>query len=155
MRASGDCPTRCRDARPGDGGDRCSVRAIPAKSGPDRRLPRVRRVTKSSDFRRIYADGSRCTGRLAIMWVARSDAGVPRLGVVASKKSLRKAVQRNRARRLLREAFRLNRCRVAPGRDVVLIARRAIDGATRQDVERDLLGMFAKAVLTAGTAEPR
>lgn len=55
----------------------------------------------------------------------------------------------------MREAFRLNRCRVAPGRDVVLIARRAIDGATRQDVERDLLGMFAKAVLTAGTAEPR
>jgi len=66
------------------------------------------------------------------------------LGVVAGKRSFRKAVERSRAKRLLRESYRLNRFRFHGKHDVVLVARRAIMKASRKDVDRELLKLAEK-----------
>ncbi len=55
------------------------------------------------------------------------------------------AVQRNRARRVLRAAWRVVGPRVEPGTDVVWVAREAIRGARTQDVEADMTGVLARA----------
>jgi ribonuclease P protein component len=80
-----------------------------------------------------------------VMWLRWADDASLRLGVVASRKSFRRAVARARAKRLLREAFRLNRYRLKPGCDVVLVARYTISDVKRQQVEEDLLAVARRA----------
>jgi ribonuclease P protein component len=62
----------------------------------------------SGQFQHVYKNGKRYDGVFITVFVIENDATNHRLGVTASKKALGKAVQRNRAKRLLRETFRSN-----------------------------------------------
>lgn len=62
----------------------------------------------SGEFQHVYRNGKRYDGVFITVFVAENDALNHRLGVTASKKALGKAVQRNRAKRLLRETYRSN-----------------------------------------------
>ena len=62
----------------------------------------------SGEFQHVYRNGKRFDGVFITVFVLENDALNHRLGVTASKKALGKAVQRNRAKRLLRETFRSN-----------------------------------------------
>lgn len=62
----------------------------------------------SGEFQHVYRNGKRYEGALITVFVIDNNASNHRLGVTASKKAMGKAVQRNRAKRLLREAFRTN-----------------------------------------------
>lgn len=62
----------------------------------------------SGEFQHVYRNGKRYDGVFITVFVLENDAVNHRLGVTASKKALGKAVQRNRAKRLLRETFRSN-----------------------------------------------
>ena len=87
-------------------------------------------------------------GRLAVLYVrdelpetTREGRGV---GIVTGR-AVGGAVQRNRARRLLREAYRLNKHKLKPNLRMVLVARAAIAGKTFSDVETELLKLFRTA----------
>ena len=71
----------------------------------------------------------------------------PRCGVICSRKFDKRAVRRNRARRLLHEAFRLTKQELAPCR-IIFIPRRAILDQKMQDVARQLKIMFHRAGLS-------
>jgi len=60
----------------------------------------------SRDFQRVYKTGRRYEGSFLTAFVKPNDCGLHRLGITASKKALGNAVERNRAKRLLRETFR-------------------------------------------------
>ena len=62
----------------------------------------------TSEFQRVYRNGKRYEGVFISAFVIENQELNHRLGVTASKKALGKAVQRNRAKRLLRESFRSN-----------------------------------------------
>lgn len=72
-------------------------------------LPKASRIAKSAEFRLVYSEGKRFDGRLMTLFLRPTTCKFHRLGVTASKKGIGKAVERNRAKRLLREAFRLSR----------------------------------------------
>lgn len=87
------------------------------------RLPRVRRIRKRADFVRIQGSPARVTTRHLLMLLSRrEDAHPARLGVVASRK-VGPAVARNRAKRLVREAFRKNPDVFPASLDVVIVVR--------------------------------
>ena len=65
-------------------------------------------MRKRSEFLRVYAEGKRFNGRLMTVFLLPSNSGLHKLGITASKKGIGKAFERNRAKRLLREAFRLS-----------------------------------------------
>ena len=110
-------------------------------------LSRRQRVAESHIFREAYDRGPKYVGRLMVLWLRSGEGASLRLGVVASKRAFRRSVDRSRARRLLREAFRLNRYRFGGAFDVIIVARQALFGASRQDAERDLLRLAEKAGL--------
>jgi ribonuclease P protein component len=62
----------------------------------------------SREFQHVYRNGKRYDGVFITVFVIENQGMQHRLGVTASKKALGKAVQRNRAKRLLRETFRSN-----------------------------------------------
>jgi len=61
----------------------------------------------SNDFQKVYQRGKRYDGVLMTAFVLPNNLSHNRLGVTASRKALGNAVQRNRAKRLLKETFRL------------------------------------------------
>ena len=79
------------------------------------------------------------------MWIARRADADRRVGVVVSKRTLRRAVDRNRAKRLMREAFRLRRHLLAPDVEMILVARAGIAGRQCREVMRDLEILFKRA----------
>jgi ribonuclease P protein component len=69
-------------------------------------LPKRRRLHARAQFQKVYAEGQRYDGRLLAAFLRKNDLSEHRLGVTASTKAVGKSVERNRARRLLRELFR-------------------------------------------------
>jgi len=61
----------------------------------------------SNDFQKVYRQGKRYEGTLMTAFVLPNNLSHNRLGVTASRKALGNAVQRNRAKRLVKETFRL------------------------------------------------
>jgi len=112
---------------------------------PDARLSAQHRVRESAIFHEAFEQRKSYAGKFMVMWLRRGEGAALRLGVVASKRSFRQAVARSRAKRLLREAYRLNRFRFEGRFDVILLARRAIGTVTRSAVEQDLLSLAKRA----------
>ncbi len=87
--------------------------------------------------------GTATHGTLVVLYVALSE-GPSRAGFVAGRR-VGGAVTRNRARRLLREAWRVAGPRVREGHDIVLVARAAIREAKAQDVIAETQDLLARA----------
>jgi ribonuclease P protein component len=110
-------------------------------------FPRAKRIRKRADFVRIQTGGQRVTTRHLLLLVAAPRAGHegaplgppggPRLGLVASRK-VGGAVDRNRAKRLLREAFRRFPELFPVGVDVVVILRAGAGSLGLEDVLAEL-----------------
>jgi ribonuclease P protein component len=93
------------------------------------RLPKEARLLKRAEFLCVYEHGKRFEGRFMTVFILPNDRKIHRLGVTATKKAIGKAHDRNRAKRLLREAFRLSPAElnaVTVKCDWVLNARRSI-----------------------------
>jgi ribonuclease P protein component len=69
-------------------------------------LPKRRRLRARADFQKVYAEGQYYNGRLLAAFLRKNELPEHRLGVTASTKAIGKSVDRNRAKRLLRELFR-------------------------------------------------
>ena len=114
---------------------------------------RAMRIKQGRDFTRVRQEGQRVVnGCLIGNWRKLSAGSVIRLGVVVSSK-VGNSVVRSRARRLLREAFRVHQHDLIEPVDLVLVARPSIAGKRIADVEKDFLAMLRKAGLVRAVNE--
>ena len=110
-------------------------------------LPRAARIKAAREFARVRQEGERlAVGCLIANWRRLPPEARSRLGVVTSAK-IGGAVSRNRARRLLRESFRLHQNQLAQPLELVLVARPSIAGKGFVEVESDFLTTLRKAGL--------
>ncbi len=90
-------------------------------------------LNENRDFRRAYAKGKSRVHRLLVTYVLRNRLGVNRAGLTATKK-IGKACRRNRARRVIREAYRILEPQLRQGYDIVFVARGATGEVKMQEV---------------------
>ena len=99
-------------------------------------------VRKRADFELIYKTVSKRSGRLMTMFTRERDAGVARLGIAATRK-MGAAVERNRAKRLVREVFRHHKPTGAL--DVVVVPRREMLDAPYDRLEAEFVALLSKS----------
>ena len=104
------------------------------------------RLRRTSDVRRVYDEGRSYAHRCVVLVVRPNGLDFSRVGVTASRK-VGGAVQRNRAKRLLREAARRLYPRFGGGWDVMLIARARILRLKEPQVENALATLVRRAEL--------
>ena len=118
-------------------------------------FPRARRVRRRAEFQQVFDAGRRVQGKYFTLLMAPNNSAGPRLGIVASRK-LGGAVMRNRAKRLIREVFRLSQ--PLPGRqdvDVVVIPRRELLDAPYPSLEDDFRSTYRRCAARLQSNAPR
>lgn len=119
------------------------------------RRPARGRLSRSAEFERVYRQGRSTANRhLVLYWFPNPSAEKPRLGLSVSRK-VGGAVERNRVKRLLREAFAHAEEGLLPGHDLVVVARPAAGELAEREglagVDAALSELIAKAGLRAAT----
>lgn len=94
-------------------------------------------------FRRLYATSGHANSCL-VLYARKNGTGTNRVGITVSKK-LGHAVVRNRIRRRIREAYRLNESRFQPGWDIVVVARSRCVTVSFQKLSQAYLSLAEKA----------
>lgn len=127
----------------------------------DVRLPRTRRLLTQHDFRAVYQRGQRAGGQwltvVALRRRPRPGEAPPtesRLGVSVSKDH-GGAVRRNKLKRLLREAFRLERHLLPVGVDVVLIPRQRPENFPLAELRGEVARLVPRALQGGDRRRPR
>ena len=100
-------------------------------------------LKKNHEFRRLYQRGASAAGGSMVVYCRRNRLGRNRLGLTASVK-IGGAVVRNRARRRLREVYRLNSPRLSQGWDLVLVARGRTPDASWKELNDSFLRLSRK-----------
>ena len=111
--------------------------------GVSEKFPKADRILKRDLFRRVYDEGRKFQARYFIAFVLATDDERTRLGITATRK-IGNSVERNRARRLLREAFRKNRWLVPKGVDIVINVKNSLVEARLSDIETDFIAFLEK-----------
>lgn len=98
-------------------------------------------LNQNKDFRTLYYRGRSQVSPFLVTYVRKNKLGVCRVGITTGKK-IGKAVQRNRCRRLIREAYRLIRPAIKGSWDIVFVARVRTSQASMQQVKQVMETQF-------------
>jgi len=111
-------------------------------------FPKSERLQYGWQFRQVLESGRCCRGRLLVVYSLRAAQEPRRVGIVSSRR-VGNAVARNRARRLLREAYRLHKHQLLDHTQLVMIARAAIAKSKFREVEAEMLALWRAADVLA------
>ena len=108
------------------------------------KFPKTDRILKRDHFKRVYEEGRKIQARHFTAFVLPNSGGQARIGITATRK-MGNSVERNRARRLVREVFRKNKWLVTHGVDIVINVKRSLAKASYRDLEGDFVTFLERA----------
>jgi ribonuclease P protein component len=97
-----------------------------------------------SEFNFVKKNGTKCIGNNFMLVYAKATDWKLRIGIICGHKFSKKAVTRNRARRLIKESFRLIKARVAVSH-IIFIPRKKIMNKHLQDVQPEMIELLNEA----------
>lgn len=100
-------------------------------------------LNSNPDFRRLYNRGKAVIDPALVIYYSKNRAGICRIGITTSKK-IGNAVERNRSRRVIREAFRHLCPEVSPCYDIVMVARSKTKYLKSTRIEEIMREMFTR-----------
>jgi len=106
------------------------------------RFTKRERITDPQDFRRVMKSGKRLPSRNFILFFQKNENQFHRLGIVV-KKEVGPATYRNRAKRYLREFFRLHKERIKGSFDLIFLVKKGCRIKSYRKAEEELRGLFA------------
>ena len=109
---------------------------------PDTGLPKKFLLTKPHEYQRVYRQGLRLRGNRINLILLPNNLEYSRLGI--SVHGEKRAVRRNRLKRIIRETFRLKRRLIVPPQDIVFAVRKNCPLDSQQDVEKVMLDLLQK-----------
>ena len=110
-------------------------------------LPKEHRVTKQKELEAVFAARERVQASGLIVKKTKNTSSISRFAVVISKKVSKKAVVRNRIRRLLHEVIRMHLGTMEGGWDVAIIVFPGFAPKSRDDATNALLPLLKRACL--------
>jgi len=105
---------------------------------PRHTFSRAERLKLRADYRRCIRSGGRAAGQYITLYLCKNDLGIIRLGAGTTRR-LGNAVRRNRAKRLVREVFRLHKSELPPGVDLVALPKIPWADPTLDQLAADLI----------------
>ena len=107
-------------------------------------LPANRRLKRRAEYQAVFSRNRQYSGRhfRVLVHKARSQLGA-RLGIVVSRRVSKKAVERNRIKRQVRECFRTNRHKLID-HDIVVIAHRSCESVPNGELRDNLIKLFSQ-----------
>ena len=108
------------------------------------KFPKTDRILKRADFRRVYEEGRKFQARCFTAFVLPGSGERSRIGITATRKN-GNSVERNRARRMVREVFRKNKWLVPRGVDIVINVKRPLVEASYRELEGDFITFLQRA----------
>jgi len=109
-------------------------------------MEEIQRLKKNTEFRKVYSKGTSLANKYLVLFFKKNDLPYSKVCFSASKK-VGKSVVRNRARRLMKEGFRLYDSRLKEGFDLVFIARMNIINAEFKEIDKAMISILKRAKL--------
>lgn len=108
-------------------------------------LPQKYRLRSKSDFQKVLKKGKVIQGKFLGLAVYRGEDGPAKLGIIVSNKISKKAVVRNRVKRILRRAARDYMLTAPSGLLLVFLAKKAIVEQEAEDIVKEASALLKKA----------
>ena len=102
-------------------------------------MKKISSLTSPEDFERVFRQGSTRANKYVVLRFVRGVCSEEMRAAFVAGKKYGKAVERNRAKRILRESYRRNMEQMVPGYDIVVIARPQLRGKSCQEAEKGLV----------------
>lgn len=113
-------------------------------------FPRPNRLNSAAGFERVFKHAKRSADKFFTVLYCNNDVGYPRLGLAIAKKRVRRAVARNRLKRIIRDSFRHAKSQLL-GVDIVIMAREQAECAINRDLFASLEQHWRAAARNNGT----
>ncbi|KRQ85944.1 Ribonuclease P protein component [Caloramator mitchellensis] len=107
-------------------------------------MKKEEKIRKNRHFRIVYSRGKSFSDEILVAYVSKNKKNINRVGVSVSKK-IGKSVVRNRVKRLIREAFRVNRQKFKVGHDIIFVARAKSANSSFSDVQKSIFNLLKRA----------
>lgn len=104
-------------------------------------------LKKNYEFQNVFKKGNWYGGNLLTIYILKNNKDSNYIGVAVGKKVSKSSVKRNRIRRLIKEAYRLEESKILKGINIIIVWKTsaAFELANFKDIASDLKNCFEKA----------